>query len=442
MLSIRTYTENGDHHSGMIASLGSRGGLQQAFGYFEARVRFSSASGQWSAFWLQSPTLGMPLDDPEEAGVEMDVVEHRVRCTTAPPPTPPPTCGPTTTIEDRAQLGLVWNGYGAETRSSVRLTDPLAGLGNGTWHTWALNWTPGALTFLFDDREIWSQTSPISQRSQYVILSSEVWRSFAGPIPAGGYGTRETSSTNMQVDYVRAWSTPATAPRSTSPPALSGPAEVGRTLACSSGGWSGVPAPALQYRWLSDGAVIAGAAGAAYTARPDDSGRALSCRVTATSVGGSAEAQSAAIVISDPPPPPPPLPGLLTLPVPPPLTAIDRSAPRGVLTGATSQRLGTSVSVRVGCRDEPCRAAVTATVTVPRVGRARSRTFRSSAVKGIAEGVSATVRLKLSASARAAIRRALRARRRVTVRQSVRLTDFAGNERTLSRRVRLRLPGR
>ena len=55
------------------------------------------------------------------------------------------------------------------------------------------------------------------------------------PIPAGGYGTRETSSTNMQVDYVRAWSTPATAPRSTSPPALSGPAEVGRTLGCSGG---------------------------------------------------------------------------------------------------------------------------------------------------------------------------------------------------------------
>ncbi|MDQ3849941.1 MAG: hypothetical protein M3296_04920 [Actinomycetota bacterium] len=35
---------------------------------------------------------------------------------------------------------------------------------------------------------------------------SEVGRSFAGAIPEGGYGSRATSTTNMQVDYVRVYS--------------------------------------------------------------------------------------------------------------------------------------------------------------------------------------------------------------------------------------------
>jgi hypothetical protein len=35
---------------------------------------------------------------------------------------------------------------------------------------------------------------------------SEVGQFFAGTIPPAGYGSREASTTNMQVDYVRVWS--------------------------------------------------------------------------------------------------------------------------------------------------------------------------------------------------------------------------------------------
>ena len=49
-------------------------------------------------------------------------------------------------------------------------------------------------------------TAPISRRSQYIILSSEVGQFFAGTIPAAGYGSRVTTTTNMQVDWVRVWS--------------------------------------------------------------------------------------------------------------------------------------------------------------------------------------------------------------------------------------------
>ena len=83
-------------------------------------------------------------------------------------------------------------------------------------------------------------TRPISRQAQYLILSSEVGEFFAGAIPAGGYGTRQTSTTNMQVDYVRAY-TPAVPPANTAAPVMTGTPEVDQTLSCSTGSWVGQP---------------------------------------------------------------------------------------------------------------------------------------------------------------------------------------------------------
>ena|GEM_PF-1592326 len=205
-LTIKTYTEEEEHYVGMIGSYRhAGGGFEQTYGYFEARVKFDNAAGQWSAFWLQSPTLGNPLDDPAAAGVEMDIAEHRTRCVDAPAPTPPQTCSPTNDISDRIQQALIWDGYGPESKSAVKLSDPLTGLGNGSWHTWALRWTPTDVTLYYDGLPTWFQNGPISRRDEYMILSSDVGEFFAGPIPAGGYGSREETSTKMQVDYVRVW---------------------------------------------------------------------------------------------------------------------------------------------------------------------------------------------------------------------------------------------
>ena len=205
LLTIETYTDAaGRSNSGMVSTQRTgAAGFEQTYGYFEARVRFNNAPGQWSAFWLQSPTLGNPIGDPATAGVEMDIAEHRTRCVTAPSPTPPATCDGD--ISNRIQEALIWDGYGADSKSSVKLSDPLPGLGNGSWHTWGLRWTPTDLTFYYDDTPIWSKTGPISQRSQFVVLSSEVGQFFAGSSPPGGYGAFQTHTTSMQVDYVRVW---------------------------------------------------------------------------------------------------------------------------------------------------------------------------------------------------------------------------------------------
>jgi hypothetical protein len=105
-----------------------------------------------------------------------------------------------------------------------------------------------------------------------------------------------------------------------------------------------------------------------------------------------------------------------------------------------SQRLGRSVSIRVSCTSEPCRATAVGSVRVPRIGAARSKLFRLvRASAAIAQGRTVTLRPKLSRAARTAIRRALRRGRRIVVTLDVSAVDTAGNRRTLTRRVRLRL---
>ena len=44
------------------------------YGYFECRCKMQKKDGWWSAFWIQSPTIGASLD-PGHTGVEIDVME-------------------------------------------------------------------------------------------------------------------------------------------------------------------------------------------------------------------------------------------------------------------------------------------------------------------------------------------------------------------------------
>ncbi|MEY2514655.1 MAG: hypothetical protein QOJ89_2013 [bacterium] len=456
-LTIKTYTENGTHYSGMIATqtLAGIGGFEQTYGHFEARLRFNSSPGQWSAFWLQSPTMGATIGDPGSSGVEMDVAEHRTRCVTPPPPLPAQTCAGD--ISDRIQSALLWDGYGADAKVAAQLSAPLAGLDNGSWHTYALRWTPTDIVFLYDDVPIWSQSGPISRRSEYIILSSEVGAFFAGPIPAGGYGSKTTSTTSMQVDWVRVWQT--TAPMSTAAPTLTGTPEVGRTLACAKGTWSGEPAPTFTYAWLADGSPIAGATASTYVLQASDGDHAVACRVTATNSAGAASATSApltiaaAAVVQPPPPAPPPPPPPAPAPIPPPPVASftfaavpppppplpDTAPPTASLSGSGSQRIASTVAVTISCTDEPCLATASGTLSVPRVRGARALTYRPAARTAfIAEGANVAVRLRLSRAVRVAISRALRAHARSVLRLRVRVADNVGNARTLTREMSFR----
>jgi len=108
--------------------------------------------------WLQSRTIGNPRGDPATARVEMDVAEHRASC---PPASDPPQGGcvaPTDALQ-RIQQALIWDGYEPGTsKAAAHFSEPLAGLGNGNWHKWAVRWSPTGVTFYYDDAETWSQS--------------------------------------------------------------------------------------------------------------------------------------------------------------------------------------------------------------------------------------------------------------------------------------------
>jgi hypothetical protein len=86
-------------------------------------------------------------------------------------------------------------------------------------------------------------------------------------------------------------------PTSTARPTIGGIPGVGRTLGCNRGAWSGDSPVAFTYRWLRDGATVAGATTAMYTPLAGDAGHSLACRVTAQNIYAAASAVSAAVAV-------------------------------------------------------------------------------------------------------------------------------------------------
>jgi Fibronectin type III domain len=120
-----------------------------------------------------------------------------------------------------------------------------------------------------------------------------------GSGPSNPFGSFSADAEQMSIyaSYTPAASPPP--PTNTSPPQISGVAQVGQTLSTSNGSWSGSPS-GYAYQWSrcdttgAGCASIAGATGQRYTAGGGDAGSRLSAAVTATNSGGSATAVSAA----------------------------------------------------------------------------------------------------------------------------------------------------
>ena len=194
-LTITTYTSGGSHYTGFIST---RNSFLGTFGYWEASIRFEDASGMWSAFWMQSPTMGNPIGDPATAGAEIDIVEHRFVDSAG------------ADISNKAQHTLHWDSYGSAHRSVASLNNnpgpiPL----QGNFHTYGVLWTPAGYQFFVDGIWRWSTSQGLSQRSEFIYVTSEVMNnSWAGTIPPGGYGERDQSQVQMTVDWVRVWQRP------------------------------------------------------------------------------------------------------------------------------------------------------------------------------------------------------------------------------------------
>lgn len=144
------------------------------------------------------------------------------------------------------------------------------------------------------------------------------------------------------------------------------------------------------------------------------------------------------------PPPPPPPPVVAPPPAPPPLATPppapgDTTAPVARLSGATTQKLGRTVSIGVICTSEACTALVKAKIAVPKVGRLAAKSYTlKSVTRKLSRNVKSTFRLSISRAARARILRALRGGKRVTAKFTVTVTDTAGNKRNVTRTVKFK----
>lgn len=186
-LVISTYTENDVHYTGMVST---KGIFETRYGYWEARIKFSDAPGTFSDFWLHSRNIGKPWYDPKNAGVEIDIVEHRE------------IDNDWNTISGINSINLHWGDYEEHHQWDGTETYDF-NIGNG-YHLFGLEWTPTFYKFYIDDILVWTHMSVISDAYQFVIFSTEIdHMEWSGPVPRYGYGNKKNSSTKMHVDYFR-----------------------------------------------------------------------------------------------------------------------------------------------------------------------------------------------------------------------------------------------
>ncbi|MFZ2725528.1 MAG: glycoside hydrolase family 16 protein [Methylococcaceae bacterium] len=190
-LVITTYTNKGIHYTGMI---GTQDKFEMTYGYVEARMKFHNMPANWSAFWLQSPTFGTPIGSPDIAGTEIDIIEHRMANQT------------NSDVSSYIVNAIHWDGYASSHKSIGNMVSFKQTLSQDTWHTYGVLWTPTSYSFYFDDKLVWTTTTAVSDRSEYLILSSAIRNnSWAGTIPTTGYGSLTKSRCQTKVDYVRAY---------------------------------------------------------------------------------------------------------------------------------------------------------------------------------------------------------------------------------------------
>jgi beta-glucanase (GH16 family) len=146
--------------SGMVMTYGK---FSFTYGYMEARIWLPSGPdgiADWPAFWA----LGKQYSDAEG---EIDILEG---------------------INGLACAHFHNSAGGPGTCVTRTFT--------GGWHTFAVDWEPGSVTYYYDGTDIWSDSSGITSAPMYLIINLALSTAIT---PA------DTAPATMKVDYVRVW---------------------------------------------------------------------------------------------------------------------------------------------------------------------------------------------------------------------------------------------
>ncbi len=123
------------------------------YGYYECRCKLQKKNGWWSAFWLQSPTIGTS-PKPEEAGIENDIMESFV-------------------AGEILHHSNHYDGYGVDHKCKT-VGEQGKKISLDEYHTFAMDWDKDGYTFYVDGVETGHIDGPVSHTEQFILLSTEV----------------------------------------------------------------------------------------------------------------------------------------------------------------------------------------------------------------------------------------------------------------------------
>ena len=123
------------------------------YGYYECRCKFQNdPDTMWSAFWMQSPSIGTAYD-PTYCGIEADIMEcfKAGECTT----------------------GNIMNGYGRQFKEEGRVRYPVEETPDG-FHRFGMDWSPKGYVFYCDGKKVSEASEHVSHVPQFILLTTEV----------------------------------------------------------------------------------------------------------------------------------------------------------------------------------------------------------------------------------------------------------------------------
>jgi len=153
------------------------------YGYYEIRCKLQTQPGWWSAFWLQSPTIGASLD-PVKMGVELDIMENFTR-------------------DGIISHNNHWNGYGKDHQWLGSGERQVAETPDG-YHVFGLDWSRSGYTYYIDGQASWHVEGPVSDTEQFILVSTECMGYRNGEQPAPEL-KKAVLPDYFVVDYVRVY---------------------------------------------------------------------------------------------------------------------------------------------------------------------------------------------------------------------------------------------
>jgi beta-glucanase (GH16 family) len=157
------------------------------YGYFEARMKWDVVTGAWPAFWL------IPVEDATDKATyngvkqtgEIDIFE-----------------GQGDKRHDFYGTIHVWVNLKDNASKENRFRLP-ASVNFSDYHTYGLLWTPGKVTWYFDNQALHSETTPavLDKQKYFLVLSMQEGVNWKSGVLSGVNWNKIA----LYVDWVRVW---------------------------------------------------------------------------------------------------------------------------------------------------------------------------------------------------------------------------------------------